>query len=140
MAIAASFFTPSLSPAPLTWCKARSSRSIASSGTTPRESMTWALHHVSGAGLKLGVKKDAAIAISLTLEFQGEVKVLEVSSGSKIAVIFGSSDAMDSAVFNVPFFIAHVYPAIQVLAVEQRYPILAGSFGFASLGGHRRRE
>src|SRR5258708_4771259 len=140
MAIAASFFTPSLSPAPLTWCNAHV---IDSRGVVPDDAIDLelrALHHVSGAGLKLGVKKDAAIAISLTLEFQGEVKVLEVSSGSKIAVIFGSSDAMDSAVFNVPFFIAHVYPAIQVLAVEQRYPILAGSFGFASLGGHRRRE
>ena len=54
--------------------------------------------------------------------------------GHQVAVALGDTYTVDDAVLDGPLFVAHLHPAGEILAVEQRDPSFLGLFESGLLG------
>jgi hypothetical protein len=87
-----------------------------------------ALDDLGRVALKLGVQIDAAVAVGLALETQREIEIRITLLGDEVAVLGGDAFSLDRAVFDDPLFLADIFPAGQVFAVEERLPLRTESF------------
>jgi hypothetical protein len=83
------------------------------------------LGDVGRAGLEVGMEEDAAVAVALAPELHREVEVLVELRRLQIAVLGRERLTVDDAVFDRPFLLADFDPASQILAVEERHPVLS---------------
>ena len=81
------------------------------------------LRNIRRSGLESRVKENAAVSIAHAFKSRSEMEIFIIFSGLEIAVIPGLRGAVNDAIFNGPFFLAHRVPASEVSSIEQLDPL-----------------
>ena len=76
------------------------------------------LRNIRGAWLEIHMEENAAIAVTFTLEPQGQMKILVTLFRLQVSVIFRRGQAVDCTLLHIPGLITHLHPAGEVFPVE----------------------
>ena len=71
------------------------------------------------------MKEHAAVAVSLALEPQRQMEILVALVRLQVSVFAGDREPVQRSGFDFPLLLADIRPAGEILAVEQRNPVLS---------------